>query len=156
MPNTALDPRLTNPEAIVVALYKPKKNAPGINTFDRGVTVSEFVEQVITTLKNIPVQVGKDMLNAYDAAENVFNCFEREMRQSEGHAASHLDTLLNDAVARIFAIAAPGRSEGDVVRLTYLKDDGTYVTLMHIKYLIGADTAWRIARLLTEALDRGR
>lgn len=153
---TQKDSRLTRPNAIVVALYKPKPEQDGVFSYDRPATFSEFVDQVTACLTALEISGSFGTMNAYDAAESVFNYFARSMRGAEGNGPEYLDTLLKDATGRIFALAGPGNNEGDVVRLVYLKDDGNYVALMHFKYLIGPDYAWQVARHLTEALERGR
>lgn len=144
------DQRLTQPNRIVVALYAPKNDGLGTYAFERAVTPNELNTQIVNNLKAIALSGRLHPLNAYDAAESFCDYFDQR------HPQQNSVTYLQNAVGRIFAIVSPGRCEGTILRIVYLKDDGTYASLLHIKYLIDEDHVWDLARKLSRQLEAGR
>lgn len=145
-----IDPRLTQADRIVVALYAPKNDGLGTYSFERAVTPNELNTQIINNLKELTVVGSFGRLNAYEAAESCCDYFDHR------HPDQNSETYLHDAVGRIFIIVAPGRCEGTLLRIAYLRSDGTYVTLLHVKYLIDDDVVWKLARILSQQLEAGR
>lgn len=141
------DARLTDPSRICLSLFKPKSDNSGMLTRERVVTMAELRDQLIQSLKVIIVP-GFEQCDAYQIAESFFVAI-RDFQLEDQH-------FLEGAEGRIMIAPAKGRCEGDLIRILFLKDDGTYLSLFHIKYLIDTDLVWSIARKLSDALENGR
>jgi hypothetical protein len=145
---TLTDTRLQDSDAIRIDVSKPHPDKPGHLTRERWVTQEEFFEQVKQTLKATPVPEVDVDCDAYSLAESFY--IDHDIRKITS------DELFKDEpYGRIFVMASDGNCEGELVRLVLLREDNTYVSLGHIKYIHNITFAFKIAQRLTEALRQG-
>ena len=142
----SLEKRLQNADAIRIDVSMPSPGKPGYLTCERFVTCEEFAEQVKQALRAIPLPEVDEGCDAYSLAESFY--VDRGL-------LGKWDIFGKNDYGRVFAIPSPGHCEGELIRFVLLREDGTYLDILHIKYIWDMKGVWDIARKLSDCLQEG-